>query len=68
MDNLLLAATGINYMWYAVPLIITVSLVYSATRHEETGSILQHSVRIGGWILGFMAAIFAVLLLVSWQG
>ncbi len=67
MDNLLLAAIGVNDMWYAVPLIITVSLVYSATRHEEMGPILDHSVRVGVWIVGFMAAIFAVLLLISWQ-
>ncbi len=67
MDSLLLAAVGINDMWYAVPLIIAVSLVYSATRHEEMGLILGHSLRIGVWIVGFMAVIFAVLLLISWQ-
>jgi hypothetical protein len=66
MDSLLLAAAGINDLWYALPLIVTVSLVYSATRHEEVGPILTHAVRIGVWILGFMAVIFAVLQLFTW--
>jgi hypothetical protein len=56
-----------NNLWYALPLIVAVSLVYAATRHEEMRPILRHSVRIGLWILGFMAAIFGVLLLISSQ-
>jgi len=66
MDNLLLAAVGTNDLWYTVPLIVAVSLVYSATRHELTAPILAHAARIGLWIIGFMAVIFALLLLVSW--
>ena len=60
------AGIGINDIWYALPLIVAVSLVYSATRHEDVGPILAHAVRIGIWIVGFMAVIFAVLLLISW--
>jgi len=66
MNNLLLAAIGNNDMWYALPLVIAVSLVYSATRHEQMGPILGHAFRIGVWIVGFMAVVFAVLLLISW--
>jgi len=66
MDPLMLAVAGPNDMWYALPLVIAVSLVYSATRHEQVGPILTHAVRIGIWITGFMAVIFAVLLLISW--
>ncbi len=54
-------------LWYALPLVIAVSLVYAATRHEQMGPILAHAVRIGVWIIGFMAVIFVALLLVSWQ-
>ncbi len=54
-------------LWYALPLVIAVSLVYAATRHERMGPILAHALRIGVWILGFMAVIFVALLLVSWQ-
>ena len=66
MDNLLLAVTGINDLWYSMPLIVAVSLVYAATRHEQMGPILAHAGRIAVWILGFMAIIFVVLKLISW--
>ncbi len=66
MDSLLLAAIGTHDFWYTVPLIVAVSLVYSATRHERMTPILKHAVRIGIWIVGFMLIIFAVLALISW--
>lgn len=66
MRDLLLAAAGIGHFWYALPLIVSVSLVYSATRHEEMGPILSHSLRVGAWIVGFMLVVFAVLLVISW--
>lgn len=52
---------GISVLWYAVPLIIVVSLVYSATRHESMGPILQHALRNGVWIVVFMLAVLAVM-------
>jgi uncharacterized membrane protein len=66
MINLPLATFGPDYMWYALPLIIVVSLVYAATRHEQTVPILGHALRVGLWITGFMAVVFAVLLVLSW--
>lgn len=57
----------VNDMWYALPLIIAVSLVYAATRHEEMVPILSHAGRLALWIVGFMVAIFALLFLVSWR-
>ena len=66
MDGLLLAIGWISDLWYALPLIIAVSLVYSATRHEEMEPILSHALRIGVWIAGFMAVGFVVLLLLLW--
>ena len=54
-----------NYLWYSLPLIISVSLVYAATRHEDVRPILLHALRFGGWIVAFMAIIFAVLYAVS---
>jgi len=65
MENLPLAAQGYNDMWFAAPLIIAVSLVYAATRHEEMGPILSHALRVGIWIVGFMAVILLVLVLIS---
>jgi len=52
--------------WYALPLIVAVSLVYAATRHEDMRPILIHAARTAVWIVGFMAIIFAVLYVVSW--
>ena len=53
-------------IWYAVPIIVSVSLVYAATRHEEMGQILIHAARFALWILAFMAILFALLQLMSW--
>jgi hypothetical protein len=62
-----LLAAQISQFWYAVPLIVAVSLTYAATRHELVEPILKHAVRIGVWIVGFMIVVFAVLMLVSAQ-
>jgi len=53
--------------WFALPLIVSVSLVYAATRHEEVGAILAHAFRVAVWIVGFMVLVFGVLYLVSMQ-
>jgi len=60
-----LLATRINTLWYALPLIAAVSVVYSATRHEAMESILAGAVRIGAWVGGFMLVVFAILFGVS---
>jgi hypothetical protein len=52
-------------IWYSLPAIIAISLVYSATRHEAIFPILHHALKTGLWIAGFMAAFFLVLWLIS---
>ncbi len=64
--TLLMLAT-INQLWYAAPLVVVVSVVYAATRHELPEAILAHAVRLGALITGFMAVVFAILALISWQ-
>ena len=54
-------------LFYAIPLIVVVSLVYGATRHELMVPILHHAVRAAIWITGFMAVIFTILLIASWN-
>ena len=71
MHGLLLAVgQGVNPwngdLWYAVPLVIAVSLVYAATRHERMRAIVAHAMSVGMWIVGFMAVVFAVIGAVSW--
>ncbi len=56
----------INQLWYLLPLIVSVSLVYGATRHELMVPILQNSLRAGIWISGFIAVIFGILFVMSW--
>ncbi|MEX0712871.1 MAG: hypothetical protein WD278_11015 [Pirellulales bacterium] len=55
----------VNHLWFALPLIVVVSLVYAATRHEQMEQIGIGAVRIGAWISAFMLVVFAVLVLVS---
>jgi hypothetical protein len=57
----------INSFWYALPLVVSVSLVYAATRHEEVAAILLHAFRVAVWISGFMLLVFAILYLISMQ-
>ena len=54
-----------NRLWYSLPLVIVISLVYAATRHELMAPILEHALRFGLWILGFMAVVFLLLALLS---
>lgn len=58
-----------NHLWYLLPLIVTISLVYGATRHELMGPIVQHAFRFGTWFSGFIAVVFAILYALSiWNG
>jgi hypothetical protein len=63
----LMASIGINQLWHMVPLIVAISLVYGATRHENMGQILVNSVRAAWWIISFMGIICLILLLLDWQ-
>ena len=58
-DCLLIA--DVARIWYAFPLIVVISLVYGATRHENLKEILMHSGRSAVWVVGFMSIIFALI-------
>ena len=47
--------------WYAIPLVVVISLVYGATRHEYLKEILLQTYRSVVWVVGFMLIIFAVI-------
>lgn len=59
--NLLLADIGSAKIWYSLPLVVVISLVYGATRHEYLREILQHAFRSAIWVVGFMFVIFAII-------
>jgi hypothetical protein len=63
----LIADIGPHRLWYAIPLVTSVSLVYAATRHEEMGPILIHALRFAVWIVVFMAVVLAVIQLMTWM-
>jgi len=48
-------------LWYAVPLVVAVSLVWGATRHERLREIAAHSVRSLIWVLTFVSIVFALI-------
>jgi hypothetical protein len=64
---LTLPLAQVNLMWFALPLIVVISLVYAATHHESMRPILAHAARLGFMITGFMLAIMVVLAVVAWQ-
>lgn len=64
-DSMLLPVFATVSLWYALPLIVSVSLVCAATRHELIHPILYHAARFAVWVLAFMG-LFMVLLTV-WE-
>jgi hypothetical protein len=52
-------------LWYAVPLVVSVSLVCAATRQEAMGPILAHALRFGLWVVVFMIAVMGLLWLLG---
>ena len=57
---------SVTYLLYYIPLLIAISLVFGATRHEDTKLILKHSAHTARWITGFMGIIFGVLVVIDW--
>jgi len=65
-SSLLFALAGsVPNIYYAAPLIVVISLVYGATRHETPVEIINHSFRSIIWVVGFMAIIMAIIWLAS---
>lgn len=65
LSSAALLAVHINDLWYALPLIVAVSLVYSATRHELPQPIAAGAIRMAAWIGGFMVVGFVILFAMS---
>ena len=53
-------------LWYAVPLLISVSLVCAATRQEVMASILHHAIRFAVWVVVFMGIVMVAITLLGW--
>ena len=57
----------IGVTWYLLPLAAVISLVYSATRYEDTHRILTRAGRLFVQILLFMTIILGVLVALSFR-
>jgi uncharacterized membrane protein YjfL (UPF0719 family) len=66
MANGLLLAIGPGHLMHIVPLLVSVSLVYSATRHEMTEEIMRGAWKSAVTFGGFLVGIFVVLAFLSW--
>lgn len=63
---LLVAAEGnLPRIWFAIPLIVVISLVYSASRYEAPDKILRRAGRLSLTIGGFMLGVLALLVVLS---
>lgn len=66
IDSLLLAALPVSQLWFYLPLLVAISLVYGATRHELPGPILRHAWNTAVWMTMFIGTIFLIVLLLTW--
>lgn len=66
MQSLMLPLADVHLMWYSLPLIVVISVVYSATRHEALAPIFAHAARLALTIASFMAAILIFLAVLGW--
>jgi hypothetical protein len=54
-------AALLGRLGYSLPLVVAISLVYAATRHEATRPILEHAARFAFWVLAFMVLVYLVM-------
>jgi len=55
------------YYWFLPPLVVAISLVYSASRHESWPKIWWQSFRLCGAIFGILLVTTVLLLLINTQ-
>ena len=60
-------ARSIHIYWFLVPLVLAISLVYSASRYESWARIGWQTLRLCGAIVGIILVTTAVLLLINTQ-
>ena len=58
---------SIHIYWYILPLVASISLVYTASRYEEWPKIWWHSLRLAGAIFSILIVTTVVLLLINTQ-
>jgi len=54
-------AISVEYLLWLLPVLVSVSLVMAATRHERTDKILAQAWRTAVWTVGFLGSIAFIL-------
>ncbi len=54
-----------SYLLYFIPLLIAISLVYGATRHEDTQKVIAQAWHTAYWITTFLGLIFFMVWLLT---
>lgn len=57
----------IHAYWFALPLVLVISVVYAASRHESWDRIWRHAFKLWTMILGILIVTTAVLLFINTQ-
>ena len=65
MWSVALPLAAINQLWYSLPLIVVISLVYSATRYDYWDNIFREAFRWGLRMSAFLAGIAVILYVMS---
>ena len=58
---------SVHIYWLILPLVIAISLVYSASRHESWRKIWINAFRLCTWILGVLVITMVILLVINSQ-
>jgi len=61
----LIPVAAVHVYWFVIPLVVAISLVYAASRHELWPRIWGHALRLSLWIFGALVLTTAVLLLIN---
>ncbi len=61
------AASSINIYWYALPIMITISLVHAASRYDDWKLIVSHAIRLFVLILLIVVGTMALVLISNTQ-
>ncbi|MBU6238921.1 MAG: hypothetical protein KGQ51_13950 [Planctomycetes bacterium] len=60
-------AISVEYLLWILPVLVAVSLVLAATRHERTDLILSQAWRSGLWTVCFLGIVAALIRFAIWR-
>jgi hypothetical protein len=63
----MMTASPVQVYWLVLPLVVAISVVYAASRHESWPRIWSRSLRLSLGILMLLAVATALLLLINTQ-